>query len=131
MAASRRKAGHKRKPPPPEASKATQWKPGQSGNPSGTPAAPKDKAEYIGEVRKCSWGALCALWDIVNNPDADDGDRRAAAADLLTRGWGNGAVVITGEDGGPLKIDAGDALIAMVRKLAGDIDGDHPKGDDE
>lgn len=97
----------------------TSWKPGTTGNAAGRPPAPADRAEYLREVRSCTWGSLCALWDIVQDESADHGDRIRAASELLSRGWGNAAIAITGEDGGPLKIGADDALTELVRRLAG------------
>lgn len=114
MAGSRSKAGGKRPGPRPEVREATQWKPGQSGNPKGKPA---NYGEYRDACRECTWDALVTLHDLMHN-SPDDGVRQRASSDLLNRGWGNSPIV--GDDGKSLKIGADDALLALVKRLAGD-----------
>lgn len=106
----------KRKQAPAQLSNLQPWRPGQSGNAAGRPKAPADKAEYIREVQTCTWGALTALWDIVNDEGAADADRIRAGAELLQRGWGNAPVELAGK----LEFTGDDALLTLLTRLAGD-----------
>lgn len=75
------------------------FKPGQSGNPSG-------RAKGLGKLRELAQvhteSALQTLVDIMNNKQATENSRVAAANSLLDRGWGKPSQAITGLDDQPL-----------------------------
>jgi len=91
------------------------WKPGVSGNPSGRP---KGWAEIQALARVHAPHAVERLAELVDS--ADEKVAVAAAQAILDRGYGKPrqALEVTGEDGGPLQIQAPD-LLAALRRLAG------------
>lgn len=68
------------------------WQPGQSGNPGGRP---KENAEVKALARQHGPRAIAKLVELMegDNPQV----ARAAAADLLDRGYGKPATVLVGD----------------------------------
>lgn len=66
-------------------SKATQWKPGQSGNPGGRPAVVREVRDLARENTLKAFGTLLKACDAEDAPWAA---RVAAAAHILDRGYG-------------------------------------------
>jgi hypothetical protein len=73
------------------------WKPGQSGNPSGRPKIPSEIREM---ARAASPAALQALVDIVNDRDSPPPARVSAANSILDRAYGKPAQPIDGDGEG-------------------------------
>ena len=65
-----------------------QWRPGQSGNPSGRPKKTPEMRDLEQRCRESAEAALALLVDTINDPDAPRRDRLAAARELLDRGFG-------------------------------------------
>lgn len=87
------------------------WKPGQSGNPSGVSSA----AKQLQKALEGDWkDAHKRLRDLLFSDD----ERVAleAAKFYIDHIKGKAKQALTGEDGGPLKIDLG--VVEMLRKLA-------------
>jgi hypothetical protein len=79
----------------------TSFKPGQSGNPGGRKAAPKEFKEL---ARKTAPAALKYVASVVNDEKAHTRDRIKAAELVMDRAWGRPTQPLTGEDGGPLVV---------------------------
>lgn len=92
------------------------FKPGESGNPGGRP---KDLAWVKELARRRTEDAIRTLGDIMLDVDMDGRTRVAAAQALLDRAWGKPSQAITGDDGGPVKIDASAGLYETLKKMAG------------
>lgn len=92
------------------------FKPGESGNPEGTPASAKETQDYASRYSIESVEALVAgMRQKKNLPE-----RRLCAVALLDRAGGKPAQPITGDDDGdPVRIDAG-GMVGLLRKLAGE-----------
>ena len=65
-----------------------QWKPGQSGNPSGRPKKSSEMKDLERLCRESADEALALLVDTIRNPDADHRLRLQAAREVLDRGFG-------------------------------------------
>lgn len=63
----------------------TQFKPGQSGNPSGRPKIPDDVKQMFREATPRACEVLC---QIINDEGARDSDRIKAAEVIMDRAWG-------------------------------------------
>lgn len=95
----------------------TQFKPGQSGNPLGRPKGVARQARDL--VGNDPARLLQVLLDIAEDKGASRGERRAAAAEYLDRGWGKAASYSPVEDGDPLELGDVERTIAdLVDELA-------------
>lgn len=65
--------------------KPFQFKPGQSGNPTGRP---KGQTELKRLARSYTMEAMMKLVNIMQNEEAPFADQRGAAVEILNRGWG-------------------------------------------
>ena len=82
-------ANHRRKPgPKPGQRHPGQWKPGQSGNPSGRPKKSPEMKDLERRCRESAEDALRLLLELVNDEDAPRRDRLYAAREILDRGFG-------------------------------------------
>ena len=95
----------------------TQFKPGQSGNPLGRPKGVAKQARDL--VGNDPARLLQVLLDIAEDKGASRGERRAAAAEYLDRGWGKAASFTPVEDGDPLELgDIERSIADIVDELA-------------
>lgn len=78
------------------------WKPGQSGNPGGMPKGAFDVKQL---AREHAPGAIETLASIMRDSLMPPAARVAAANSLLDRGFGKPVQEITGEGGGPFKME--------------------------
>lgn len=69
----------------PAGSEATQFKPGQSGNPGGRPKMPEEIRDMFREISPRACEVLC---EIINDHRAKNSDRIRAAEVILDRAWG-------------------------------------------
>ena len=82
-------AGYSRKPgPKPGQRHAGQWKPGESGNPSGRPRKGPAMKALEERCRESADEALAFLLDTIQDRDAPHNVRLAAAREILDRGYG-------------------------------------------
>lgn len=92
------------------------FKPGQSGNPSGRPKLRLPDGRSLRDLaREHTEECINALISIVRDSENDPA-RRAAATDLLDRGWGKPTQPIAGDpDMPPVNwADAPDAVLAWM-----------------
>lgn len=91
------------------------WKKGQSGNPGGKP---KVAAEVKALAREYGAEAIDKLVALMRGAE-DEKTQLNAAESLLDRGYGRPTQAISGDDGGPVRVDvAGEALVALFERLA-------------
>jgi hypothetical protein len=96
----------------------TQYKKGQpSANPGGRPKllAEWRKSPEAQRLRDLSYKAL---EDAVTSENIDWRDRNTAAGMLLDRIEGKPIQAITGDDGGPLRFEATDGMLELLKRLA-------------
>ncbi len=87
------------------------WKPGQSGNPSGVSSA----AKQLQKALEGDWQtAHKRLYELLCSDD--EKIALEAAKFYVDHIKGKAKQAITGDDGGPLKVDLG--VVEMLRKLA-------------
>lgn len=90
---------------------------GQSGNPGGRPNAVKAQLEKfrndknLTELRE-------ALLSIALDNGAETRDRIAAIKEWHDRAYGKPSQAITGEDGGPVQVDASSGLLELFKRMA-------------
>ena len=79
---------------------------------------PRSVAELRALAREHTTRAIGVLVECLGESDAKI--RIQAANALLDRGWGKPTQVVSGEDGGPIRVDASAdaALVAMLARLA-------------
>jgi hypothetical protein len=98
------------------------WKKGQSGNPKGKPKLLGPNGKTLREMaREHTAEMIETLVKIARSGDTDAA-RRAAASDMLDRGWGRPAqaVEVTGAEGGPIQtLDVTAAPEDVLRWIAG------------
>lgn len=100
----------------PESGQATQFKPGQSGNPSGRPKGIAARARAL--IGNDPGELLEVFLSIARDPSEKAADRRAAAEALLDRAYGK-APTFTPVDGDPLELSGIDSdIAAAVDELA-------------
>lgn len=82
-------ANFRRKPgPKPGQRHSGQWKPGQSGNPSGRPKKSPEMKDLERRCRESAEDALRFLLDTIEDDDAPRNVRLQAAREVLDRGFG-------------------------------------------
>lgn len=89
---------------------------GQSGNPGGRK---KGGSEIVELARKHAPEAITRLAALM----ADENGKVAVAAcnSILDRAYGKPVQQVTGEDGGPVKLEiAADGIVDVLKKLAGE-----------
>jgi hypothetical protein len=106
-----KKAGKRRRGP------GRPFEPGVSGNPGGRP---KNHGAMRERFREHTEEALTALLGVIRGQWSSAADRRAAAVNILDRGWGKPEIALTGKDGDPLNVGPKreDDLIAVLTRLA-------------
>lgn len=82
------------KPGEPNPGSATQFKPGQSGNPSGRPAGYQEMTESFRALTPKARNRLVKQLD-----STDEYVAQGAAKEILARGWGKTPQPLTGEGG--------------------------------
>lgn len=103
------------------------WLPGSTPNPGGRPAVIRQFREL---ARGHAPQALKAVVDILTN-STNDHVRLKAAELILDRAFGRPTVAITGEDGGPLKVDHRGVLLARLEQLISNTAATAATGQDE
>ena len=97
--------------------KQHQFKPGQSGNPSGRPKGVASQARQL--TKGDPTQLLRVLLSIAKSEAVKPSDRIAAAKEFLDRGWGKAASYAPVEDGDPLELDSIDREIdTLMDELA-------------
>ena len=89
-----------------------QWKPGQSGNPSGRPKGIASKAREL--VNNDPKRLLEVLLSVAEDSKAKPGDRISATREFLDRAWGRSAAYAPVEDGDPLDLSDIDRAIGSI-----------------
>ena len=90
---------------------------GKSGNPGGRPKALAEwrKSDEAQRLRDLSYKTL---EEALTAKGCEWRDRIIAADKLLDRIEGKPAQAVTGADGGPLKVEAGDGMLEVLKRLA-------------
>src|SRR3990167_3906145 len=91
------------------------WVKGVSANPGGRK---KQDVTILELCRKHSADAVKVMIEIMNNKDAPPTARLGAAQAIIDRGYGKPAQAVTGEDGGPIRVQAELSDRDVARQIA-------------
>ena len=91
------------------------WAKGVSGNPGGRR---KQDITILELCRKHSADAVKVMVSIMNDEDAPPTARLGAAQAIIDRAYGKPAQAVTGEDGGPIRIEAELSDRDVARQIA-------------
>src|SRR3990167_6931946 len=91
------------------------WAKGVSGNPGGRP---KQDVRILDFCRAHSVEAANVILEIMRDKDAPPTARLAAAHSIIDRVYGKPAQAVTGEDGGPIRIEAELSDRDVARQIA-------------
>lgn len=93
------------------------FKPGQSGNPGGRSKELKAQLEKFRDEEDLRKFRI-ALRDIALDNEAAPKDRIAAIKEWHDRAYGKAPQAITGDDGGPVQVDASAGLLELFKRMA-------------